>query len=148
MAMNTPYLTADTSSQSNINTPYLLTGATAVNSDFSSTGTDFVGGNLIVRGTQTSTGTVTGGKAVFTSTLSVGGATTLSSTATIIGALDVNSGHTQANFLSFQTTASAASTILPDGAFGVYYLSVSSMALAFRSGVTTYTVRCTAASVL
>jgi len=57
----------------------------------------------------------------------------------IAGELDQHSMHTQAGFRSFHTTASAASTVLPDGAFGIYFESASSCRLCFRSGSTTYT---------
>jgi len=153
MAINTPYLIGDLSSQSNINTPYIVTGATQLTSDVSSAETLFVGGNLILRGALQSAsaisgGAITGTTGTFTSTLTVGGLTTFTSSVTVDGFLNLNSQRTQSGFLSFATSASASSAILPDGALGVYYLSVSSMALAFRSGVTTYTIRATAASVL
>ena len=165
MAINTPYLTGDVSSQSNINTPYLQTGVTGLNSDVSSTGTSFIGGNEVLRGTLNSasaasfggitgtTGTLTstltvGGAATLSSTLTVGGLTTFTSAVTVVGALNVNSQHTQATFLSYQTTASATSLIIPDGAFGVYFVSATSCRLCFRSGVTTYTVLASTGAVL
>lgn len=143
MAMNTAYLGSSASVPGNLNTSYLSTGITEITSGLS------VWGQIsFLNGSPNFTSGVSATTGQFSSTLTVGGLATFTSGVTVDGALNVNSNHTQANFLSYQTSASAASTILPDGAFGVYYLSVSSMALAFRSGVTTYTVRCTAASVL
>jgi hypothetical protein len=124
MAMNTPYLTSDTRSLGSVNTPYILTGATAFNSDVSSTGTLFVGGNALLQS-----------KAVVTSNLSA-------------QAFLDNSQTTQAEFLSFNTTASATSAILPAGAFGIYFVSATSARLCFRSGVTTYTWIATTGAVL
>lgn len=174
MAINTPYLSADTAS-GGMNTPYILTGSTGISSDLSSTGTIFCNnliirsggteaGNLVVSGTLAVTGAttlggalnsasaasfgaITGTTGTLTSTLTVGGKITATSVVSAQNGLDV-SQTTQAKFLSYQTTASATSLILPDGGFGMYFLSTTSAALAFRSGATTYTIRVTAASVL
>lgn len=118
MAMNTPYLTADTSAQSRLNTPYISTGATAISSDVSSTGTLFVGGNALMR-----------------------------SNTSMVGFADVSLG-TQATLLSFHTTASATSVIVPDQGFGIYFHSGNSCRIVFRSGVTTYTWIATTGAVL
>src|SRR5574341_1134121 len=64
------------------------------------------------------------------------------------GVADFQSGRTQAGLLSFRTTASATSAILPDGAFGVYFHSGNSCRLCFRSGATTYTIIATTGGVL
>lgn len=164
MAMNTEYLSMDTSTQSNINTPYTNVGVTSF-SNTSSAGTMWVN-DFVVRGSYTTTGavvfgstmSVTGasslgvmsaaGAATFSSTVSIAGATTHTSTASFRGAADFNSGRTQAGLLSYLTTASATSAILPDGAFGIYFHSGNSCRLCFRSGATTYTVIATTGAVL
>jgi hypothetical protein len=146
--MNTEYLSANTSAQSNINTPYLVNGLTGINSDLSVPGTVFANSQTI-RGTQTVSGAQTfTGAATFSSTVSIAGAVTNTSTASFRGVADFNSGRTQAGLLSFLTTASATSTILPDGAFGVYFHSGNSCRLCFRSGATTYTIIATTGGVL
>lgn len=206
MAINTPYLSVNTSAQSAINTPYLLGGVAGFPSDISSNGTLFinnivlrgsetqvgneaitgalsvssgvtVGGNLVVVGTSALSGVVTltsalnsasaasfgaitgttgtlsstltvGGAITATSTASVGGLTTFTSAVTVVGPLNVNSQHTQANFLSYATTASATSLIIADGAFGIYFQSVTSCRLVYRSGNSTYTWLASTAGVL
>ena len=161
MAMNTPYLSMNTSAQSNINTPYSLVGQTNL-SNTSSVGTMWVN-DFVVRGAQTF-----GTAVVYSSTLSVGGAATLTgattevSTLSVGGAitatsgvsigpgkfLDAQSGQTHGAILSFFTTASASSVLLADGAFGIFNVSVTSCTLNFRSGNTTYGFRADTASVL
>jgi len=106
-----------------------------------------VSATSIVASNLSTTGAISGTAGTFSS-ITVGTGLATLSASSLRGLADFQSTRTQAGLLSFQTTASAASTILPDGAFGVYYLSNTSMALAFRSGVTTYTIRATAASVL
>src|SRR5512143_240963 len=161
MAMNTAYLSMNTSAQSNINTPWILTGITGL-SNTSSVGTMWVN-DFVVRGAQTF-----GTAVVYSSTLSVGGAATLSSTlavtstATVGGLttatggvligpgsfLDAQSNQTHGAIKSFFTTASASSVLLADGAFGIFNLSVTSATLNFRSGNTTYGWRADTGSVL
>ena len=174
MAMNTTYLSMNTSAQSNINSPYIVSGVVnfsntssagtmwvqdfVVRGSYTTTGAVVFGSTMSVTGTSSlgviasssaaSFGAITGTTGTLTSTLTVGGVTTLSSAATIVGALNVNSQHTQANFLSYQTTASATSAILPDGAFGVYFVSTTSCRLCFRSGNTTYTFLASTGAVL
>lgn len=149
MAMNTPYLTADTSAVSNINTPYLLTGATAFNSDLSSTGTLFIGGNIVERGTLQSASAASFG-ALTATTGTFSGAIAANSGLSIGPGffLDANSGQTHAAIRSALTTASGSSVLIADGAFMFTNISVTSCTLQFRSGVTTYTLRADAASVL
>ena len=76
------------------------------------------------------------------------GLTELTSNVSLPGFVDVNSGLTQAELLSYATTASATSAILPDGAFGVYFRSATSARLVYRSGATTYTWIATTGAVL
>jgi len=165
MAMNTTYLSMNTSAQSNINTPHILSGVAGF-SNFSSVGTLWAN-DFVVRGAQTFGSAVVysstlsaGGAATLTSTASIGGAATLTSTAsvgglatftsgvTVVGPLNVNSQHTQANFLSYATTASATSVVIADGAFGIYFQSVTSCRLVYRSGNTTYTWIATTGAIL
>jgi hypothetical protein len=82
MAMNTPYLSMDTSAQSNINSPYVLTGYTDL-SNISSAGTIWVN-DLVIQGSLTTSGAI-----IFSSTLSVGGAVNLDSTVSIGGATTI-----------------------------------------------------------
>ena len=76
------------------------------------------------------------------------GLTELISNVSLPGLTDLQSARTQSGTLSYATTASATSTILPDGAFGVYFQSVTSARLCFRSGATTYTWIATTGAVL
>lgn len=167
MAMNTTYLSMNTSAQSNINSPYIVSGVVNF-SNTSSAGTMWVN-DFVVRGSYTTTGAVVFGStmsvtgtsslgviasssaasfgAITGSTLTLSGAATLSASS-MRGLADFQSTRTQAGLLSYQTTASATSAILPDGAFGVYFLSATSCRLCFRSGVTTYTVIATTGAVL
>lgn len=173
MALNTTYLSMNTSAQSNINSPYITTGVVGF-SNTSSAGTMWVN-DLVVRGSYTTTGAVvfgstmsvtgtsslgviasasaasfgaiTGTTGTLTSTLTVGALATLSASS-MRGLADFQSGRTQSGTLSYATTASATSTILPDGAFGIYFQSVTSARLCFRSGATTYTWIATTGAVL
>lgn len=72
----------------------------------------------------------------------------IASDVSVTGLGDFQSGRTQAGLLSYRTTASATSLILPDGAFGVYFHSGNSCRLCFRSGATTYTIIATTGGVL
>jgi len=153
MPMNTEYLSMNTSAQSNINTPYTNVGVTSF-SNTSSAGTMWVN-DFVVRGSYTTSGAVVfgstmsvGGAATLDSTLSVGGLATFTSAVTVRGLLNLNSQRTQAGLISYLTTASATSAILPDGAFGVYFHSGNSCRLCFRSGATTYTIIATTGGVL
>jgi hypothetical protein len=82
MAINTPYLSMNTSAQSNVNTPYVLTGYTDL-SNLSSAGTIWVN-DLVIQGSLTTSGAI-----IFSSTLSVGGAVNLDSTVSIGGATTI-----------------------------------------------------------
>ena len=134
MTVNTAYLNADSSTQSNLNTPILLGGLTGLPSDISSQGTLTVAGNLIVGGTQTDTGAQN-----FASTLSVRGITSLfaqvNSTSNIsaAGTLAVGStlsvhGNFSLNGLGPITLVSLSSTTI-----------VATTALKNRSTTTNYT---------
>lgn len=160
MVMNTAYLSMNTSAQSNINSPFIVSGLVGF-SNTSSAGTMWVN-DLVVRGSYT-----TAGASVFGSTVSVTGATslgvlTVTSTETVGGLLtatggvligpgsflDAQSNQTHGAIKSFFTTASASSVLLADGAFGIFNVSTTSCTLGFRSGVTTYGFRADTASVL
>lgn len=173
MAMNTTYLSMNTSAQSNINSPYITSGVVNF-SNTSSAGTmwvqDFVvrgsyttsgavvfGSTMSVTGTSSlgiiasasaaSFGAITGTTGTLTSTLTVGALATFSATS-MRGVADFHTTRTSAGLLSYQTTASATSLVLTDGALGIYFTSVSSCRLCFRSGNTTYTWIATTGAVL
>lgn len=141
MAMNTPYLGSSATVPGNLNTSYLSTGLTEVTSALS------VWGPVTFLGTMPQFSTISASVGTFTSNVSIGGTLTVKSNISALGGLDA-SQTTQSKFLSYQTTASATSLILPDGAFGVYFESVTSCRLCFRSGVTTYTWIATTGAVL
>ena len=121
MAMNTPYLNANLSSQSNLNSPYLLTGVTGITSDLTSVQSMWVQSRFSV-----------GGPVILGGTLA--SPTTLNATF--------------ARFFSRQTSASGTSLVNQDGEISITNLSLTSCTLQFRSGATTYTFRADAASVL
>jgi hypothetical protein len=163
----------NTSAQSNMNSPYILTGVTDV-SNFSSAGTIWCN-DLVIQGSLTTTGAVvfgstvsitgtlsagviasssaasfgaiTGTTGTLTSTLTVGGKVTATSLISAMAGVDASAG-TQALFYSYHTIASATSAILPDGALGIYFHSGNSCRLCFRSGATTYTIIATTGAVL
>lgn len=178
MAMNTTYLSMNTSAQSCINSPYITSGVVNF-SNTSSAGTMWVQ-DFVVRGSYTTSGavvfgstmsvtgtsslgviasasaasfgaitgtTVTGTAETLTSTLTVGGKLTATSIISAMAGIDASAG-TQSKIFSYQTTASATSLNLPDGCFGVYFESVTSARLCFRSGATTYTWIATTGAIL
>lgn len=91
-AMNTPYLSLNTSAQSCINTPVLLGGIAGFSSDISSNGTIY-GNTLVIRGSETLTGNefVAGNFGVTGTSLLTGvvtlGAAILSASSASVGAI-------------------------------------------------------------
>lgn len=123
-----------------INTPYLGSSATP--------------GNTTGTGLGINTSYLSTGLTELTSALSVWGkvealkSVVADSNVSILGLADLQSGRTQAGLLSYATTASATSVVLPDGAFGIYAVGASAASLVYRSGNTTYIWSSTSAKIL
>lgn len=131
-----------------VNTAYLGSGQT----------TRFTSNVSVDRTLTMATGVIT---AASVSALTVTGASALQGAVAVGGSgisMVVGSATSQApvdtlnvagaRFLSRHTTASATSVILRDGEMGIFFESVTSCRLCFRSGVTTYTWIATTGAVL
>lgn len=145
MAMNTPYLGSSATVPANLNTSYISTGLTEITSALSVWGpVNFLSGVISLSTTTTTFSSISVGPGALTGN----GQFNSGSSASFKGFVDFNSTRTQAGLLSYQTTASATSLNLPDGAFGIYFESVTSCRLCFRSGATTYTWIATTGAIL
>lgn len=131
--MNTAYISANTSAQSCVNTPYIFGGLTGLSSDVSVNGTlfanaltvrgnetlsgnEFVSGNFGVTGTSQLTGVVTLGAALNSASAISGGALTVT-TATLSGALNSASAISGGAFTGTTFTGTTA-TFSSTGTFG------------------------------